>query len=98
SPSAQEPSGRHTAPVGLDEQSITARMTQSPDTPSEQALCQTLPLTLTVLRPAWQPSLSETSVPANRSLALALKKRRETTNVSPASTGMEMGMVWFSSS
>jgi hypothetical protein len=55
-------------------------------------------LTFTAFLPVWQPEASDTTVPANRSFAFALKNFSDTTKVSPACTGIEMGTNWFSSS
>ncbi len=93
-----EPSGRHAAPTGSPPQSTIARMTQSPDTPSEHASAQKAPLTFTAFLPGWQPFASETMLGSDGSVLFVLKNFSETTNSSPALTGIEIGTVWFSSS
>src|SRR5262245_34634326 len=85
-PSTQEPLGRQQAPVG-SWQSMTARMTKSPETPREHELNQ-LPEAKIEFFWAWQPASVTTLGPK---VPASSKNWKETTKRWPLTTGTRSG-------
>jgi len=73
------------------EQSTTARMTQSPVTPSRQASAQPSGIVSAAFKPAWQPSPSHTTLASNGEPLWPFKNCSARTIDCPTTTGIFIG-------